>query len=131
MSYEEFIFPSIKTKTFCLSGCYSNIKFCMFSKHFPSLHSSNHRVPHSIIPSLFGTALGLPPVRPRLAGAEAAAAAAVENKVKVSLTDDIDEVMEAAMTINQGIAGDEDFLFDVGGDDMFDFDNDDITEFLG
>ena len=62
---------------------------------------------------------------------EAAAAAAVENKVKVSLTDDIDEVMEAAMTINQGIAGDEDFLFDVGGDDMFDFDNDDITEFLG
>jgi hypothetical protein len=35
------------------------------------------------------------------------------------------------MTINQGIAGDEDFLFDVGGDDMFDFDTEDITDLLG
>ncbi|KAL7545499.1 hypothetical protein ACHAWF_008851 [Thalassiosira exigua] len=44
-------------------------------------------------------------------------------------TEEIDEVTAAAMTINEGIEGDEDFLF--GGDDnMFDFDNEDITDLL-
>lgn len=48
-----------------------------------------------------------------------------------SIADEIDEVTAAAMTITAG--GDEDFLFDgMGdGDDMFDFDNEDITDLLG
>lgn len=48
-----------------------------------------------------------------------------------SVADEIDEVTAAAMTITAG--GDEDFLFDgMGdGDDMFDFDNEDITDLLG
>ena len=56
----------------------------------------------------------------------------VENgKAAPGSIDEIDEVTAAAMTITAG--GDEDFLFDgMGdGDDMFDFDNEDITDLLG
>ena len=58
----------------------------------------------------------------------AAAAAVVPDKK--TPTEDMDEVTAAAMTINEGLEGDEDFLFGVGGDDMFDFENEDITDLL-
>ena len=41
---------------------------------------------------------------------------------------EIDDITAAAMAVHEGM-GDEDFL--LGGDDMFDFDNDDITDLLG
>jgi len=47
---------------------------------------------------------------------------------KAPAADEIDEVTEIAMKINEGIE-DEDLFF--GGDDMFDFDNEDISDLLG
>ena len=61
------------------------------------------------------------------AKAEAAKAAA-QQAVTVPLKE-MDDVTAAAMTINEGLEGDEDFLF--GGDDMFDFENEDISDLLG
>jgi len=63
------------------------------------------------------------------AKAEAAKAAA-QQAVTVPLKE-MDDVTAAAMTINEGLEGDEDFLFGVGGDDMFDFENEDISDLLG
>lgn len=50
-----------------------------------------------------------------------------KEKVVVPPADEIDDAMAAAMTINEGIAEDEDFI---DFDDMFDFDNEDITDLL-
>lgn len=47
---------------------------------------------------------------------------------KAPAAEEIDEVTEIAMKINEGIE-DEDLFF--GGDDMFDFDNEDISDLLG
>ncbi|KAL7535090.1 hypothetical protein ACHAXR_006257 [Thalassiosira sp. AJA248-18] len=44
---------------------------------------------------------------------------------------EIDEVTAAAMTINEGIeGGEEDLFFGTDGDDMFDFENEDISDLL-
>jgi len=64
------------------------------------------------------------------AKAEAAKVAAAQQAVTVPLKE-MDDVTAAAMTINEGLEGDEDFLFGVGGDDMFDFENEDISDLLG
>lgn len=50
-----------------------------------------------------------------------------KEKVVVPPAEEIDDAMAAAMTINEGIAEDEDFI---DFDDMFDFDNEDITDLL-
>lgn len=62
------------------------------------------------------------------AKAEAAKAAA-QQAITVPLKE-MDDVTAAAMTINEGLEGDEDFLFGAG-DDMFDFENEDISDLLG
>lgn len=50
-----------------------------------------------------------------------------KEKAVLPPTEEIDDAMAAAMTINEGIAEDEDFI---DFDDMFDFDNEDITDLL-
>lgn len=50
-----------------------------------------------------------------------------KEKVVLPPAEEIDDAMAAAMTINEGIAEDEDFI---DFDDMFDFDNEDITDLL-
>ena len=64
---------------------------------------------------------------------KAATRVAVEPEASASIGDHIicehDEVTHIAMAAINGVAGD-DFLFDIGGDDMFNFDNEDITDFI-
>jgi transcription initiation factor TFIID subunit 7 len=61
---------------------------------------------------------------------EAAAGPAVEQEAGASIADhiigEVDDVTHIAMEAINGVGGDEDFLLD----DMFNFDDDDITEFL-
>ena len=63
--------------------------------------------------------------------AKAEAAKAAQQQAATVPMKEMDDVTAAAMTINDGLGGDEDFLFGVGGDDMFDFENEDISDLLG